>query len=610
MRVLRFILLFTILILLYQNCADTMSTQMETTISDGEITHFKSASVQATDPGLFGDLSHKWNTRSYKDYYGRSVLDLKFKSSGAAFGEYHISYEPPVEKELAWTSETNHPLAGTIIAMIDNVPKGSLIRISMYKFTNQNYAKAIIRAISRGVKVRIILSNSGQIATASSDSSRAKIIMDNIIAAQNKSGVEGHWFIVCQKGSGGACISDGKNHNKYLLFSRICRNGVKSNGKCARSPDSNLSYYEDIVMQTSLNLTYDQLNSYNTGTVLIGNRKIYETYFKYFNYKAYYAPVGPKTNFKFSVALPQTEGTHFTFHGLPRLKKDTVADDALISEISKVTCRVAQYNGKTYPTIIRISNAHWTASSRGTMIVNKLSELQKQGCDIRILGSASLSDYPSAKYKPTHDKIMQAGLNIKSFIKTKNSYGDLHAKYMVIEEPQQLKNAVTTVMYGSMSFTNPAQTRNDETWIVWKNPSQAMTKFYRSSFDAIWNSLPDVYHLVKGGCAINQDNKGCTASVRCDSGSVPVAVKVACNLETKGYQADLKPHLNNADWNTMTVAIESNNESACSFNGQTISKDAASIKPSERMTLSCSEEEKSGGDCRILALVKCRVKQW
>jgi hypothetical protein len=430
---------------------------------------------------------------------------------GYPMAEMHLSVEPPMNKGQLVQNE-NHPrlvhhtIGGTLIELIDNVPGGSYIRVAVFILKNPEIKKAMVRAIERGVVVRVLTTTEGEETISflnkaffSQDAVAEKDIHSNPIFNYNES-----WVRLCphkgkDKTNPGGCLSDHLMHHKFVTFSTICRFGLDVRNECHNKikNDEKLNSYKNVVLQGSWN--FGATKKHEMASIFFGFEELYDIYTHHFKEMRVAAEAEqPKkiiSKPKY-VYFKNNSTLEINFMPIP-FGKDISSTNLFVNRIKDLKCS----RGKN-KTIVRIANTHWGRSSDApvaTVIINSIKNLVSSGCDVRVLlpmdmklRKEKFEDMDSLIFKD----LIKTNAQIKSFAYADNSElvgndsetsPNMHSKYALVEDPSNSKNNI--LMFGTMSFTTTSQSRNDESWLVWRNPSQIGFESYKGAFDRLWNSI-------------------------------------------------------------------------------------------------------------------------
>ena len=110
------------------------------------------------------------------------------------------------------------------------------------------------------------------------------------------------------------------------------------------------------------------------------------------------------------------------------------------------------------------------------------------------------------------------------------------------------------------------------------------------------------------GCQVTGDNNGCEVHAHCPAGKRVIAVKAACNLE---YGTVSSSQLEQVPIDRVEVVRASDvvSEGTCRVHNTTLNSGTKTVKgipAQDSLTLGCSEHDKNGGDCHVLARIYCQ----
>ena len=296
-------------------------------------------------------------------------------------------------------------LEDAVYALIEAAIPGSQIRVAVYSFTRDRVADALVRARMRGVDVRVIVDGD---VPSSAGGEHATLVSG--LGAGN-----GH---ACDA-PGTACVGSGIMHHKTFLFSAL------SDGS------------RNVVMQSSHNLTNNQLNLHNNAVVIRGDTALYNAYLRTWN--DLFADVENPNYYRID------DGALARVYFFPR----NDGGDTVVSILDNVRCDATSR--------IRVEMAFFTDARRD--IATALAARQREGCDVRVvvgdaeipLGSAVASTLTGAGVRLTRYPARTGGWTI-------------HSKYLLIDAPYVDAGPHRRLVFtGSHNWTGPALTINDET---------------------------------------------------------------------------------------------------------------------------------------------------
>jgi phosphatidylserine/phosphatidylglycerophosphate/cardiolipin synthase-like enzyme len=380
------------------------------------------------------------------------------------------------------------------IGFFDRVPKGGTIRIAMYEFRSTPILNALKRASNRGVLIKAAVDGVVDDSDKYYHEEIKKLDGNNI----NVNGdTKGNEIVLCDKNvvdkegipkKVGACIGEGINHNKFFLIDKICKFGLTSNNNCRTPPGISLDdsiFYNDIVLQSTHNYTGTERPKHNVALAFFTRPDLYNYYKVYHHDLLDYGARGASNlNYNKSAAL-NGANSFVKVHLFPNS-----AEDAVLDSLNKVYCK------QTSLSSIRIAIAHMSGT-RSRVIIEKLKQLNAEGCLISIILSSSISiggDYENAAKEL--EKLRKLGVKISTY--PSEGYGDIHAKYILIDAPYGIGSNENSpnqkvVSFGSHNLNTPSQTLNDETWITLTKPSdstdQVVYNIFKKSFEALETAI-------------------------------------------------------------------------------------------------------------------------
>lgn len=290
--------------------------------------------------------------------------------------------------------------------LVKRTPKGELIEVAMFRFTDWATARELVAAKRRGVRVRIVLDSQ-------SNDRSGHGIYRYFVKYLGASTRKGSWVVLCPPGQG--CIGraprrgQAKNHNKFYLFSR--------------SYDS-----RNVVVQTSRNATvtkYAQWNDLYTMT----NPRMYRSFRRYF---ADLSRHRPNRNYWRGLTL---RGRSVRY--LPK-----ASGDPIVTTLNAVRC----FGG----TRVRVSSGIFTRAE----IARRLWALDDAGCAVQVV---TTSYGASVLRELTRRGGRHNGPEVRYF--KGNSYA--HSKYLLIDG-WLTSGYHRLVVTGSHSYTTAALRNNDE----------------------------------------------------------------------------------------------------------------------------------------------------
>jgi phosphatidylserine/phosphatidylglycerophosphate/cardiolipin synthase-like enzyme len=268
---------------------------------------------------------------------------------------------------------------------IDAVPKGGYIRVAVFSFTEKRTADALLRARSRGVRVRVIFDNHKIYPQES-----------RLRRALGKSTSASSYVLYCHHACRGTA---GDMHDKIFTFSRA-------------------GHARNISMVGSNNMTsFNATRQWSDVYTIANNRDMFVTYRTLFDQLK-------RGSLKARAASPSTfyrvqhgryRASFFPDPGVSRQQ------DPVLKELAGVSCGGAtQGTGVDGHTLVRVSMHAWY-DPRGKAIATKVASLSQAGCRVQVipgetmgtkvrslLGDAKVK-FPKVRHpkQRTHQKILQ-----------------------------------------------------------------------------------------------------------------------------------------------------------------------------------------------------------
>lgn len=443
--------------------------------------------------------------------------------ASAQLGSYTVFNNP-----ASGDSQERHAITNHLVELIDGTPTGAWIRIGAFSFTNSSIRKALIRAICRGVVVRVVIDEFGQDNHDDScgwpdDGSYPKGTCNNYENLFGLGSVPGlAWHLlpystlpaaycedmgeptdgssiqcpnceltICGTGDpdlarlggvdvakvpGQACISNHPSsiqHEKYLTFS------TTYNAQGTR--------LSRVVVVMSANLTsiagYDQ---WNNAVVMYGDTEWYDAWKSHFNEQRseikrddYYTPSASPPSGYFQSPL-----TYFTAFFSPNKVGDgDIVADRLVQD------RIPGDAGANDSGCLLWVNQSIINSSRA-LVTDEFKRIRDQGCDVRIL----YDQFEGAAGDEWFGiPIQQAGTLVSGEL-----VDHTHHKYIVYRGRYDGVSNKKRVWTGSHNLTGAALVENDE--VLLKLGTTAMFNDFRDNFCQMWNRYDtDNSHPIPSG---------------------------------------------------------------------------------------------------------------
>jgi phosphatidylserine/phosphatidylglycerophosphate/cardiolipin synthase-like enzyme len=249
-----------------------------------------------------------------------------------------VVFNDPYTDPFAWRRQ--------LIPAIRRTHSGEMIRVMTWSFFDSHITDTLIEAYKRGVVIRLIMSRAlSQQGEAGHNYRR--------LASAFRQPARPHfkrpksWVRTCSNSCRGR---GGVMHFKWVSFTRTGRS-------------------QAVVMQGSANLNIRaSVDQWNDWLTTVGRKKVFRTYSEIFRQAVKDRPFPP-------VTLTQP-GSELWF--APR------HDDKIMQLLNAITCRGAGSLGIGGRTVVRVGAAV-ISSPRGERIAKKLNQLDRAGCDIRVV---------------------------------------------------------------------------------------------------------------------------------------------------------------------------------------------------------------------------------
>ena len=307
------------------------------------------------------------------------------------------------------------------IALIDATSGGEHLRFTFRDFNSEPIADALIAAHVRGVDVRGVIDGGERAQVPVQDLVR-EIGADRVVVC-------GAPTFVFQ-----SCIASvdppSLMHNKFMTFSRLAD---------GRAP---------VVLQTSKNfLEPSQLTYYNDMVEIDGDVPLYDAYNAYFD--ALQAQV--RTNDFFLVEPKSGPNTFFTS---PRFQPSRDVNDTIVDRMDEIDC--SEGGSASGRGLIRVANMAFR--SERTVIMRKLRELHRAGCEIDVIATNLDGDIVAG--------LASEGIRVRPFFLRRLSASQpqviVHSKFWLVDAVSTLTGRRTKVTYAGSSNWRGDQQRSDD----------------------------------------------------------------------------------------------------------------------------------------------------
>lgn len=333
------------------------------------------------------------------------------------------TYTPPAGAKF------NNPLAGQrkkaiivrhILRSLNSVTAGSTVRIASWNIKSARLVDATVRAHRRGAGVRVIMARSvaeRQVKGGSFDRLKRKLSEGN----KNRPKQLRSWARTCKascRGFGGIA------HTKMYLFSRV-------------------GTARDVVMVSSANMTeVAATNQWNDIFTVTGQEGLRDKFYGIFDEmgKDQHAPP-PYRRFD--------GGKNLRAFIYPYRGKRAIGDP-VVRELKKVRCNGAtDGTGSNGRTVVRVAQTA-ILGERGKRIADRLREMDRRGCQIKIIYAVSDNGVRSRL----------AGIPVRQYIQDTDGDGVydryLHMKSMTVNGVYNGDTSARVVWNGSANWSPKA----------------------------------------------------------------------------------------------------------------------------------------------------------
>ena len=334
--------------------------------------------------------------------------------ASAAIG-YHTLFQDPGTSRTADLSLDNR-----VVTLINATPAHEQLRFTFRDFNSRPIADALIAAHLREVDVRGVIDG---------DERTQQTVIDlvRVIGADR--------VVVCgAPGFFNSCIANvdppSLMHNKFFTFSRL------ADGR------------EQVVLQTSKNfLSPSQLTYYNDMVEIDGDGPLYQAYDKYF------ADLQAQVRTDdYDVTAPD-DGPNTIFIS-PRFQATRDVDDTIVDRMDEIDC--SEGGSASGRGLIRVANMAFR--SERAVIVGKLGELHRAGCEIDVIATNLDGDIVAG--------LASEGIRVRPFFLRRLSAAQpqviVHSKFWLVDAISTRTGRRTKVVYAGSSNWRGDQQRSDD----------------------------------------------------------------------------------------------------------------------------------------------------
>jgi phosphatidylserine/phosphatidylglycerophosphate/cardiolipin synthase-like enzyme len=331
-------------------------------------------------------------------------------SAAAGHGiEYRTLFQDPGATPAPDLSLEQHA-----IALTEATPAGARITFAFRDFNRQPVADALIAAAARGVRVEGVV-DGGERARTAVTSLRAALGPDFVIC-----GEPGFTFQSCITNSAVPSLQ----HNKFMTFSAL------AGGR------------RHVVLQTSKNFFGpSQFHYYNDMVEISGDRRLYEGYVRYL--EAMKAQRRSADHY----VVTSGDGGRNTMFPSPRSQPDRDTDDTIVDRMDEIDC---SRGGE-------IRAANMAFRSARAVIMRKLAELRRDGCDIEVILSNADGDILAG--------LASAGIRVHPFFlraADPRPQVIVHSKFWLVDARSAVTGRRTRLTYaGSSNWRDDQQLSDD-----------------------------------------------------------------------------------------------------------------------------------------------------
>ncbi|WP_447193547.1 phospholipase D-like domain-containing protein [Streptomyces hebeiensis] len=344
----------------------------------------------------------------------------------------------------AGTATAQNRIRDHVISLIQGAPAGSSITLSLYTFTDNDVRTALVAANDRGVGVRAILDHKSR------ESRTPGGEYENLAAKLGTDRTKKSWVMTCPQTR--SCIGNRTigqaaiNHNKFFLFS--------STGGA-----------DDVVVQTSANMTGVQRTDLFNNAVTLVDSGLYANYLAYFADQEKYGTSGDGLASYYKTPSSPTDAAYKTYF-FPRQESSgkayntDPATDTVKLILDNVTCSSSQ------PTEVRMAANLFYRDH----IATKLVAMADAGCKV----------YLAADGNPNggREGVPSMGRTVESIVSGKLTQRvacwenppagrtaniGLHSKYLLVKGVYAGVANEKIVFTGSHNYSWQALRSNDET---------------------------------------------------------------------------------------------------------------------------------------------------
>ena len=328
-------------------------------------------------------------------------------------------------------------LMDQIIAAVNNVPSGSVIRFVAYSFDYQPMVDALLAAKKRGAQVRLLI-----------DSHTETAQIRQLRSALGTGTSDGSYLRTCKY----SCMANQPSfiHSKLYLFSR-------TGGATRVSMNSSANPAETGVSR-----------SWNNTYTTVGDKTIYDANLDNFN-----DMLPDKTNTDYYHTVESGNLKEYFF---PRAGS-TKSSDTLYNILNDVSC----------PSSIKVTTYFWTSAR--LYLAQKLRALQKAGCSVEVIYPDGSGNQDTI-YPEVTAALVKVNSNLGPPVPTWNTRPNdglyVHNKVILINGVYQGVPGQKIVYATSQNLTLTSLRESNE--VMLRIPNAGVYGQYLANFDSIKNN--------------------------------------------------------------------------------------------------------------------------
>ena len=324
-------------------------------------------------------------------------------------------------------------LMDQIIAAVNNVPAGSVIRVVAYSFDYQPVANALIKAHDRGVQVRLLIDSH-------TSTHQIRLLKKELGTGTS----DGSYLRTCKY----SCMANKASfiHSKLYLFSRTGGANYVSMNSSANPAETGIS------------------KSWNNTYTTVGDKTLYDANVDNFN-----DMLPDKTNTDYYHTVESGKLKEYFFPRAGSTKKS----DTLYNILSDVGC------SKTGPkTTVRLTTYFWTSAR--LYLAEKLSAMRKAGCTIEVIYPDGSGDQNTV-YAAVTAELRHGGIPTWNTRPVAGLY--VHNKVILIDGVYQGVPNQKIVYTTSQNLTMTSLRKSNE--VMLRIPIPSVYDDYSGNFDEI-----------------------------------------------------------------------------------------------------------------------------